>query len=448
MRKNIDFYRMEKEKYNVFWFRRDLRLEDNKGLFHALRQQHKVLPVFIFDTTILYTLEKTDARVEFIYNSLVNIQQQLSQSGKNIIIRIGNPINIFNDLLKEYQVNAVYANRDHEPYGITRDKRIEGILKQAGIDFHLYTDHLLFSKNEVLRNQDTPYHIYTPYRKKALTLLSATHLARYPSEELTDNIAGSLSTSSFSYDQTGFVPSGIVFPSSTIDEKIIANYSETRDFPAVEGTSRLGVHLRFGTISIRKLAAVALKISDVFVSQLLWREFYAAILWHYPRVTFTSFKPQYENIAWRNNETEFEAWKQGQTGYPMVDAGMRQLSATGYMHNRVRMITSGFLTKHLLIDWRWGEAWFASKLLDFELSNNNGGWQWSAGCGCDAVPYFRIFNPQLQQQKFDPSDEYVKTWIPELNTPSYPTPIVDHPYARERCIRVFKSSLGQQQALI
>lgn len=437
---------MEKEKYNVFWFRRDLRLDDNKGLFHALRHQHKVLPVFIFDTTILDTLVNTDPRVEFIYNSLVNIQKELSLSGKNIIIRIGNPLNIFNDLMQEYPLNAVYANRDHEPYGISRDKRIEELLKQAGIAFHLYTDHLLFDKNEILRDEGVPYHIYTPYNKKAKSLLKVTHLAKYPSDELLGNIAESQDLSIIPYETTGFVTSGMHFPSAIIDQSIIELYSQTRDFPAVEGTSRLGVHLRFGTISIRKLASIALKISDVFFNQLLWREFYASILWHYPHVTDTSFKIQYENITWRNNEGEFEAWKHGQTGYPMVDAGMRQMLATGYMHNRVRMITSGFLTKHLLIDWRWGEAWFAANLLDFELSNNNGGWQWSAGCGCDAVPYFRIFNPQLQQQKFDPTNEYVSRWIPELNTATYPTPIVDHRYARERCIQVYRSSLGQPEA--
>jgi deoxyribodipyrimidine photo-lyase len=438
---------MEQEKYNVFWFRRDLRLEDNKGLFHALRQQEKVLLLFIFDTTILDTLNKTDSRVEFIYRSLVKMQQQLSLSGKDILIKIGNPINIFNDLIQESRINAVYTNRDHEPYGISRDNRIKELLKQANIDFHLFTDHLLFEKHEILRKEGLPYHVYTPYSKKALSVLSPTHLAQYPSEALLDKVVKSVDSSFIQYADIGFVPSGILFPSQVIDEKKITCYSSTRDYPAVEGTTRLGVHLRFGTISIRRLAAIAMKSSDTFLSQLLWREFYASILWHYPWVSDTSFKKQYENIAWRNNEQEFEAWKNGQTGYPMVDAGMRQLMATGYMHNRVRMITSGFLTKHLLIDWRWGEAWFAEHLLDFELSNNNGGWQWSAGCGCDAVPYFRIFNPMLQQQKFDPANEYVNRWIPELNTPSYNTPIVDHTYARERSIRVYRTSLGQTEKL-
>jgi deoxyribodipyrimidine photo-lyase len=428
------------QTFSIFWFRRDLRFFDNKGLYHALKENENVIPLFIFDTEIIENLPENDARVEFIHNQLVEMHNQLRLLQRSFWVYKGAPVEMFQEILKKYQINAVYTNKDHEPYGIARDEKIEKLLKEKGIGFYQYLDHLLFDKNEVLKDDGTPYHVYTPYGKKCQKTISQEHFRKYKSETLLTRFTPETSPPFKSLNDLGFKPSGIEFPSDQNKEKIILNYHDTRDFPAQNGTTRLGVHLRFGTISLRQLAQN--DNNETFFNELLWREFYAMILWHYPRVINQSFKPAYDKIEWLNDPKNFELWKQGKTGYPLVDAGMRQLAETGYMHNRVRMVTASFLTKHLLIDWRWGEAWFAEKLLDYELSSNNGGWQWSAGSGCDAAPYFRIFNPIEQQKKFDANGKYIKKWVSEFDSMNYPTPIIDHKEARERCLRVYKQALN------
>jgi deoxyribodipyrimidine photo-lyase len=434
---------MQTTKHSIFWFRRDLRLEDNKGLYHALNNHDNVIPLFIFDTHILSRLTPADARVEFIHSQLEHMQHQLKKMGRSLLVWVGKPVEIFNDILSSYNIQAVYTNLDHEPYGIERDGQIEGLLASRGVSFHGYYDHLLFEKDEVLKPDQTPYTVFTPYARKCREVLTQTHFMQYKVEKLLDHLAHFPSQPLPSLEEIGFTPTGIEFPASSGKEPIIEIYHQTRDYPGQNGTSRLGLHLRFGTISIRQLAAQSFPANSTFFNELLWREFYAMILWHFPHVTTKAFKPRYDYISWRDNTDEFERWKEGKTGYPMVDAGMRELAQTGYMHNRVRMVTASFLTKHLLIDWRWGEAWFAEKLLDYELSSNNGGWQWSAGTGCDAAPYFRIFNPTEQQKKFDPEHIYIKKWIPEWNTDKYPQPMVDHKFARERCLKLYKMALNE-----
>jgi deoxyribodipyrimidine photo-lyase len=432
----------KKSPVSIFWFRRDLRLFDNKGLYFGLKNSDHVIPLFIFDSNITDSLPENDARVEFIFNSLNEMETELRKVQRNMLVLKGRPLDIFKKVAEDYPVKAVYCNKDHEPYGIERDEKIRKFLDSKNIEFHSYLDHLLFEKDEVLKNDGTPYHVFSPYGRKCREVLNKDHLRPYPSEDLLTNFAGIDDVKFPELKEIGFKPSQIEFPEKENKNDIIKSYDRTRDYPGQEGTTRLGIHLRFGTVSLRQLAQKAIENNDTYFNELLWREFYAMILWHYPKVVNKSFKPEYDNIEWVNDKKQFERWKEGKTGYPMVDAGMRQLAKTGYMHNRVRMITASFLTKHLLIDWRWGEAWFAEKLLDFELSSNNGGWQWSAGSGCDAAPYFRIFNPESQQKKFDPENNYVKHWIPELSTDKYPEPIINHKDARERCLKVFKKALN------
>lgn len=428
-------------QYSVFWFRRDLRLEDNKGLYHALKEENNVIPLFIFDTDITDGLPENDARIDFIYQNLSKMKEVLTKKGKHLLIKKGKPTEIFQKLLKDYAIKSVYSNMDHEPYGIKRDKEIAEILKEKGIGFKSFLDHLLFNKDEVLKGDGTPYNVFTPFGRKCKETLSSGHLKHYESEKLLPQLADLKYNEFPGQKDLGFTFSGFDFPGKKVEDSLLEQYHRTRDYPAENGTSRMGVHLRFGTVSVRDLAQRALKKNDTYLNELFWREFYAMILWHYPDVVKNSFKPAYDKIPWRNDKDEFEKWKAGKTGYPIVDAGMRELSQTGYMHNRVRMITASFLTKHLLIDWRWGEAWFAEKLLDYELSSNNGGWQWSAGSGCDAAPYFRIFNPSEQQKKFDPKAKYIKKWVPEYATDKYAEPLVEHKFARERCLSTFKKAL-------
>jgi deoxyribodipyrimidine photo-lyase len=431
-----------KQSISIFWFRRDLRLDDNKGLYYALKENTNVLPLFIFDTNILNKLPENDARVEFIHINLANIHRKLRKSGKSLLVKKGKPIDIFRELITQFEIKAIYCNADHEPYGINRDSQLAILFQENGIQFHSYLDHLLFNKNETLKGDQTPYNVFTPFSKKCLEILNKGHFQEFNSYGLIKNVMESPTKKFPALSEIGFKASGIEFPASNVDLSIITTYHQTRDYPSRNGTSRLGIHLRFGTISVRKLASLAFEHNSTYFNELLWREFYAMILWHYPHVTEKAFKPQYDRIPWRNNEKEFELWKEGKTGYPIVDAGMRELAKSGYMHNRVRMITASFLTKHLLIDWRWGENWFAEKLLDYELSSNNGGWQWSAGSGCDAAPYFRIFNPTEQQKKFDPRGIYILRWVPEYNSLEYSQAIVDHKFARERCLKVYKSALN------
>ncbi len=425
----------------IFWFRRDLRLNDNKAFFKALKSTENVLPLFIFDNDILDKLPRNDHRVAFIHNTLSGMDQALRKQGSGILVRKGKPFDVFKELLGEYQIDAVYCNADHEPYGMERDEKVRALLASHGIGFFQELDHLIFGKDQVLKADGSPYLVFTPYSRRWKELLESRYLAEFPSETFLEKCKKVELAPVPSLEEMGFEPAAMEMPVAVIDEDLIRNYHETRNFPAINGVSRLGTHLRFGTISIRKLVKIASELNETFLNELIWREFYAMILMHFPQVVSQSFRPEYDRIEWRNNEEEFERWKQGRTGFPMVDAGMRQLSATGYMHNRLRMVTASFLTKHLLIDWRWGEAWFAEKLFDFELSSNNGGWQWSAGTGTDAAPYFRIFNPMEQQKKFDPDEEFIKKWIPEFGTSDYPEPIVDHKEARERCLAAYKKAL-------
>ncbi|GJM32681.1 MAG: deoxyribodipyrimidine photo-lyase [Saprospiraceae bacterium] len=431
-----------------------MRLRDNAGLYHALKGDYPVLPLFIFDKNILDDLEdKDDARVSFIHQVVTEIQEELQKLGSNLLVKYGNPLDIWEEIMATYPVNAIYSNRDYEPYAKTRDNRVGELVKKKGIPFHAYKDHVIFEKMEIEKEAGGPYTVFTPYSKKWLAKLKTKtawhneqeisfYLKPYPTEEYFDNFFQSDQPFDLpSLESMGFLSSKLSIPDKTVSRRIIRNYDSTRDYPATDGTSRLGIHFRFGTISIREKALHAQQLNDTFLNELIWREFYAQILDHFPKVVEKSFREKYDFIEWRNDEDEFQKWCHGKTGYAMVDAGMRQLNQTGYMHNRVRMITASFLTKHLLIDWRWGEAYFARMLLDYDLASNNGGWQWAAGCGTDAAPYFRIFNPYSQQEKFDKNFDYIKKWVPEYHTDDYPEPIVDHKFARERCLNVYKTGL-------
>ena len=434
------------KKVNIFWFRRDLRLEDNAGLYYALKKGLPVLPVFIFDPNILDKLEdKTDARVNFIYSTIENLNLQLIELDSSLKTFYSTPEKVFKELTKEYDIESVYVNHDYEPYAAERDTAVKLYLEKSKIGFKSYKDQCIFEKSEVTKDDGKPYSIFTPYSKKWKAKLNDYYTKAYPNKKYFKNF---IKISPFKIPELkkmGFEKSNIQIPSKTISKSILIKYKEQRDFPAINGTSRLSVHLRFGTISIRALAKQAVLLNETWLNELIWRDFYMMILHHFPHVATNSFKPAYDKIEWRNNETEFKYWCEGKTGFPIVDAGIRELNTTGFMHNRVRMIVASFLVKDLLIDWRWGEAYFAQKLLDFDLSANNGGWQWAAGCGCDAAPYFRVFNPTEQIRKFDPKYEYIKKWIPELNTDKYPTPIVDHAAARLRVLRVYKEGLSESR---
>lgn len=433
----------------LFWFRRDLRLEDNTGLYHALQGGQAVLPIFIFDRDILDRLEDdADARVTFIYKQLARLKEQLQDLGSDLKIYYGRPLDIWEILCKELQFVDVYANRDYEPYAKQREIQVSKLLASAGKQLHTFKDQVIFESSEVLKADGTPYTVFTPYKRKWLAALDceqireSAYLQSYDSLSMAGAFLNLSSEPMPSLADIGFTESKITIPSTTVARSIIQNYAEQRDFPAKLGTSRLGVHFRFGTISIREKARHAAQLSEVYLSELIWREFYSQILDHFPHIVTGAFKSKYDAIEWRNDLEEFDAWCEGRTGYPIVDAGMRELNSTGFMHNRVRMITASFLTKHLLIDWRWGEAYFASKLLDYDLASNNGGWQWAAGCGTDAAPYFRIFNPHTQLAKFDPQLQYVNQFVPEYGKANYPDFIVDHKFARERCLATYKKALG------
>lgn len=434
------------QKVNIFWFRRDLRLHDNAGLYYALRDDYPVIPVFIFDKIILDKLEeKKDKRVEFIRDTLIELQDKLEKKQSSLEVYYGTPEDVFKKLIKKYDIQTVFTNHDYEAYAIERDGSIKKFLNKNKIDFKTYKDQVIFEKDEILKDDGKPYTVYTPYNRKWKDTLTAFYLKSYPTEKYSNNLFKQSLRIIPSLNYMGFKETDKKFPSKNPGEELIKHYDKTRNFPGREGTSRLGIHLRFGTISIRKLAAKAKELNATFLNELIWREFYMSILWHFPHVGYhKAFKPEYDNIKWRNNENEFDKWCKGETGYPIVDAGMRQLNESGYMHNRVRMIVGSFLCKDLLIDWRWGEAYFAEKLLDFDFAANNGGWQWVAGSGCDAAPYFRIFNPQLQTEKFDKDLKYIKKWVPEFGESDYPKPMVDHVQARERCLAAYKEAVSKK----
>jgi len=433
-----------KPSVNVFWFRRDLRLHDNAGLYYALKEGKPILPIFIFDKNILDQLEeKADRRVAFIHAAIEELRQQLIALGSSLQVFYGFPTDVFASLIADYHIEKVFTNHDYEPYAAERDGKVKDLLQQKSASFHTYKDQLIFEKNEVVKDNNEPYTVFTPYSKRWKAKLDDFFLSSYPNKKYFKNFHQQKPHEIPSLESMGFGKAIDSFPSKELKEEIIQKYAATRDFPGVEnGTSRLGVHLRFGTVSIREIARLARSLNETFLNELIWREFYQMILWHFPQVgKGHAFKPEYERIEWRNNEDEFEKWCNGMTGYPLVDAGMRELNATGFMHNRVRMVVASFLTKHLLIDWRWGEAYFAQKLLDYELASNNGGWQWAAGSGCDAAPFFRIFNPSIQITKFDKSLKYINKWVPDLNEFSYPEPIVAHDFARKRALEVYGKAL-------
>jgi len=423
----------------VFWFRRDLRLNDNMGLLKALHSGHEVIPLFIFDNEIVDELEVDDPRISFILEQLGKISAILSSYGSGMIIKRGKVADVLNELISKFNIISVFANEDYEPYPVARDKMVSELLAENNIPFECSPDHLVFPPGKVLKNDGNPYTVYTPYSRKWLGMFSESTPEVYDINPYSDRFSRNITPSGTAPDTFGFRTSDISARPFDISPGLLSGYVHTRNTPALNGTSNLGPHLRFGTVSIREVARLASGTSEIFLKELVWREFFMQILYYYPYAVSGSFKPKYDRIEWRNNEDEFERWCSGTTGYPMVDAGMRELNTTGYMHNRVRMITAGFLTKHLLIDWRWGEAYFARKLLDYELSSNNGNWQWAAGSGCDAAPYFRIFNPYEQQKKFDPSFAYIRRWIPEFNTSGYPEPVVEHQFARRRALEAYSA---------
>ena len=434
---------MQKSSVVICWFRRDLRLEDQAALYHALSSEWPVLPVFIFDRSILNKLEeKNDRRVEFIHLALSEMQNELKQQGSSMDVRYGFPADVFHQLTDEYDVKAVYTNHDYEPYAIQRDDQISKYLNSKGIHFHTYKDQVIFEKSEVVKDDGNPYTVFTPFSRKWRSKLESHSFASYDLSKLKGRFFLQAARQIPSLKEMGFIESGLPYPVTKVADSVYLNYQQKRDIPSIPGTSRLSVHLRFGTISVRELARRTSPLSDTFLNELIWRDFYHMILWHFPQVgQGKSFRKEYDLINWRNNEEEFEKWCEGKTGYPIVDAGMRELNTTGFMHNRVRMVVASFLTKHLLIDWRWGEAYFAKKLLDFDFAANNGGWQWAAGSGCDAAPYFRVFNPYLQTKRFEPELKYIRQWIPELETLDYPPPIVEHEFARKRCLQVYAEGL-------
>ncbi len=423
-----------KTSVRIFWFRRDLRLDDNHGLYKACKDG-TTLPVFIFDEAILNQLQEEDARVTYIHKCLQKIQTQLKQFGKGLKVYYGNVLSCWEKILSTYDVETVYFNKDYEPSTIERDKRVVNLLNQSNIPVYQFKDQVVFEEHDILKSNGKPYTVYTPYKNQWLKLFNSEAIKPFPSEayihRLMDinTIIPDLSTLGFKHS---------IVPVKPVYFDALDKYDEVRDFPALNQTSNLSVLLRFGTFSTRKAIDLALRTNKVWLNELIWRSFFKQILFHFPHVVNEPFKPLYSDFPWRNNTDEFAAWCKGETGYPMVDAGMRELNSTSYMHNRVRMVCASFLCKHLLIDWRWGEAYFASKLLDYDLSANNGNWQWAASTGCDSVPYFRIFNPELQIKRFDTDLVYIKQWIKDFNELSYPKPMVEHKVARARCLNLFK----------
>lgn len=428
---------------NIFWFRRDLRLDDNIGFYEALKSNHPVLPIFIFDSTILNDLPQDDARVTFIFETLQKMRDTLQKEHhSSIAMYHGKPLDIFKQLIEEYNIKTVFTNHDYEPYAKARDAEIKALLSKHEIAFRTFKDQVIFEKNEVVKSNGDPYVVYTPYMKTWKAHFKNHDLKIYYTNEYLDNVVKHSRLPNLGLSDMGFTTSNQKIVDYKVTPTLIQEYEDKRNLPAKDATSRLGPHLRFGTVSIRKMMkkAVAEK-NETFWQELIWREFFMQILWHFPNTKDEAFKAKYDRIEWRNNEEEFKKWCEGNTGYPLVDAGMRQLNETGFMHNRVRMLVGSFLCKHLLIDWRWGEAYFAEKLHDYEMASNIGNWQWVAGSGVDAAPYFRIFNPTTQIDKFDKNKAYIKNWVKEYGTDKYPEKMVDHKEARERCLKVYKEAL-------
>ena len=423
-------------KISIFWFRRDLRLEDNIALYESISLKKNVLPIFIFDDDILNELPNDDPRVNFIYQTLFDINLVLQKHDTSLLILKGKLEDVWSKLIQKYTIESVFINKDYEPYAIKRDQKLGEVLKSNGIELHSFKDQVVFEESEVVKANGEPYTVFTPFKRKWLALYNPLTLK----PKITFENFHQVNYPFPKKEELGFKSSSIYVKDFELSG--VNTYAETRNFPILDSTSYLGPHLRFGTIGVRQIIAELNPSNEVFLSELIWREFFMQILFHFPKVVTGNFRPKYDGIKWRNKEEDFDKWCRGQTGYPMVDAGMRQLNETGYMHNRVRMVTAGFLCKHLLIDWRLGEAYFAKKLLDFELSSNNGNWQWAAGTGCDAAPYFRIFNPIEQLKKFDKTQGYIKKWISELGTADYPEPMVEHKFARTRALEQYKIGIN------
>ncbi|MCB0766296.1 MAG: deoxyribodipyrimidine photo-lyase [Flavobacteriales bacterium] len=435
---------MSTEPASIFWFRRDLRLEDNHGLFRALSAGGRVRTIFIFDQDILGKLEdRDDRRVSFIHDRVSDLAQRIAEHGGRLLVKYGRPEAVFQELLAANKYGSLHFNHDHEPEALERDAAVERLFRAKGCDVHSYKDQTVFERSEVVKDDGTPYTVFTPFGRKWRAALEANGLVQFPSERHLDKLEPWSSAPAMpTLKDMGFVRSAYEVAPFPPPTEQLRNYAELRNLPAKDGSTGMGVHLRFGTVSPRELVRLAMKHSDVWLNELIWREFFMQILWHFPHVVKGAFRPAYDRIKWRNDEAMFQRWCEGRTGYPLVDAGMLQLRATGHMHNRVRMLVASFLVKDLLIDWRWGEAWFARWLMDFELSSNNGNWQWAAGTGCDAAPYFRVFHPTTQLKRFDPDLEYVKRWAPDHAAGKGPAPIVDHDQARKRAIAAFKDALA------
>jgi len=432
------------KKVNVFWFRRDLRLDDNAGLKAALQDNLPVLPIFIFDSEILEKLPEDDARVTFIFEELQKMRNTLQQNhGSSIAMFHGTPEKVFRELISDHEIKKVFTNRDYEPYAKERDKNIAKILSDNDIEFEDFKDQVIFEKDEVVKKNGDPYVVYTPYKNVWREKFSKIDLDFHYTTRYMDNFYQNSRLPNISLSDIGFKKSSLKVPDYKVTPGLIKDYEDKRDYPAKDATSRLGPHLRFGTVSVRQMIRDADKQHNkTFLDELVWREFFMQILFHFPDTVTDAFKKKYDRIEWRNNKEEFELWKNGKTGYPLVDAGMRQLNESGFMHNRIRMLVGSFLCKHLLINWRWGEAYFAEKLLDYEMSSNVGNWQWVAGSGVDAAPYFRIFNPTTQIEKFDKNEEYIKEWVSEYGTDDYPEKMVVHKEARERALQTYKEAVS------
>ncbi|MCE7061894.1 deoxyribodipyrimidine photo-lyase [Dyadobacter sp. CY343] len=435
----------KKEKITIFWLRRDLRLHDNAGLYYALKSDHPVVPLFIFDKNILDDLNnKQDPRITFIYQAIERIRKELRENDADILVEYGFPLEVWKRLSDQYDIAEVYTNTDYEPYATERDREVFNIIKQKGTVFKTCKDQVIFEKQEILSGKGSSYTVFTPYSRAWREKANDFYLSSYPTKRYFKNLLKWSGTAIPSIEEMGFETSDYDFPSHEVSETLLEEYAKARDFPGMDATSRIGIHLRFGTVSIRQLVRKASEHSNVYLNELIWREFYQQILSNFPDVgRGKAFKSAYDDIKWRYDNEEFKKWCEGKTGYPLVDAGMRQLNTIGFMHNRVRMVTASFLAKHLLINWRLGEEYFAKKLLDYDLAANNGGWQWAVGSGTDAAPYFRIFNPTAQADKFDPKGEYIKRWVPEIGTDAYPEPMVDHKMARERCLKAYKEALDK-----
>lgn len=430
---------------HVFWFRRDLRPNDNHGLYRALTSGAPVLPLFIFDIDILGRLEdRDDRRVSFIHERVAWLHGAIAAKGGNMQVMHGSPEEVFRRLIATHRITAVYTNHDHEPYARRRDEAVAGLLAARGIAFHSFKDQVIFERDEVVKDDGTPYTVFTPYGRKWRSALARAGVPHHPSEEHLDRWAAAAPLPMPAIEDIGFVRADHQVAGIPPSPGRLQRYAAERDLPAKDGSTGIGVHLRFGTVSVREMVRLAMRYSDGWLNELIWREFFMQVLWHFPHVEHGAFRPAYDRIAWRNDPAHFAAWCEGRTGYPLVDAGMRQLRATGHMHNRVRMVAASFLTKHLLVDRRLGEAWFARWLMDFDLAANNGNWQWAAGTGCDAAPYFRIFDPTAQLRRFDSALDYVKRWAPEHAAGQGPRPIVDHATARKRALDTYRSALGER----